>query len=95
MRRAGISELKARLSEYLDRVKAGEEVLVTERGRVIARISPVEGAERDESRLAQLVRRGLVRPPRRTEPIDFSRFDRPADPEGLALRAILEEREDR
>jgi len=33
MKSAAISKLKASLSEYLDRVKAGEEVIVTERGR--------------------------------------------------------------
>lgn len=33
MRSAAISKLKATLSEYITFVKAGEEVLVTERGR--------------------------------------------------------------
>ena len=37
MRTATVSKLKASLSEYLRQVKAGEEVLVTERGRPIAR----------------------------------------------------------
>jgi prevent-host-death family protein len=41
MESAGVAQLKARLSEYLSRVKAGEEVLVTDRGRPIARLVPV------------------------------------------------------
>jgi len=35
---AGVKDLKNRLSQYLSSVKRGEEVIVTERGRVIARI---------------------------------------------------------
>ena len=36
----GVRELKAQLSEYLRRVKAGETILITERGRPIGRLSP-------------------------------------------------------
>ena len=38
----GIRELKTHLSHHLKRVQAGERLLVTERGRLIATISPVE-----------------------------------------------------
>ena len=38
----GIRELKARLSEYLARVQAGERLTVTDRGRPIATIVPVD-----------------------------------------------------
>ena len=38
----GIRELKTHLSHHLKRVQAGERLLVTERGRSIATISPVE-----------------------------------------------------
>ena len=38
----GIRELKTHLSRHLKRVQAGERLLVTERGRSIATISPVE-----------------------------------------------------
>ena len=41
MESAGVAELKVRLSEYLSRVKAGEEVLVTDRGKPVARLVPV------------------------------------------------------
>jgi len=36
-------ELKARLSEYVRAVKAGETVLVTERGEVMAELCPPRG----------------------------------------------------
>lgn len=39
--RAGVRDLKARLSAYLRRVKTGGTVLITERGKPVARIVPV------------------------------------------------------
>lgn len=58
----GIRDLKNGLSRYLDRVRAGEEVIVTDRGRPVARLSAI-----DEStdRLADLVVAGVVRAPTR------------------------------
>ena len=41
MKSAAVSKLKATLSEHLARVKAGEEVVVTERGKPIAKIVPL------------------------------------------------------
>lgn len=37
-----LAEAKTHLSHLLDEVEAGEEVVITRRGRPIARISPVE-----------------------------------------------------
>ena len=59
MATVGIAELKARLSQHLERVKAGEEVVITERDRPIARIVPLRPAGGD-ARWAELVRRGTV-----------------------------------
>ncbi len=93
MKRASISELKAKLSRYLAAVKAGEEVIVTERGRPVARIGPVQGERGQDARLAQLVRAGQVRPPRKTgPPVDPDTLERPGDPEGRGLELLLEER---
>jgi prevent-host-death family protein len=55
----GVRELHDRLSEYLERVEEGGEVVVTRRGRRIARLSGLD-AERP---LEDLTRRGLVRMP--------------------------------
>ncbi len=59
----GVRDLKNRLSAYLDRVKKGEHIMVTQHGRPIARLSPV-GAELD--RMAALVDAGIVLPPTAT-----------------------------
>jgi prevent-host-death family protein len=55
----GVRELHDRLSEHLERVERGAEVVVTRRGRPIARLSAVDR----EDPLEDLVRRGLVTPP--------------------------------
>ncbi len=41
MRTVGIRELKNRISDYLRAVRAGESVLVTDRGEAIAEICPL------------------------------------------------------
>jgi prevent-host-death family protein len=54
----GVRELHNRLSEYLERVENGTEIVVTRRGKRIARLSAVDR----EDPLDELVRRGLVHP---------------------------------
>lgn len=93
IRTTSISELKARLSAFLDIVRQGNEVLVTDRGRLIARLGPVTGGQHEESRRDLLVRTGRLRAPTSTLPKDFWTRRRPADPGGLSLDALLEERE--
>jgi prevent-host-death family protein len=44
--KVGVRELRQNLSKYLDRVKAGDDLVVTERGRVVARLVPA-GASAD------------------------------------------------
>lgn len=39
----GIRELRDNLSRYLDRVRGGEEVVVTDRGHAVARVLPIGG----------------------------------------------------
>jgi len=55
----GVRELKNQLSSYLDRVKAGEEITVTEHGRPIARLTAMAP---DVDRRAALIAAGIVRP---------------------------------
>jgi prevent-host-death family protein len=38
---AGVKEVKAKLSAYLDKVQKGEQVVVTEHGREVAMIVPI------------------------------------------------------
>lgn len=63
MKTVGVRELKNRLSEYLRRARAGEGVLITDRGEVVAEIGPPGHTVLDPSvppGLTALARRGLV-----------------------------------
>ncbi len=93
MQTAAVSELKARLSEYLNQVKARTEVLVTDRGKPVARLVPVSRAKGLRESLARMEKQGLIRLGPGKLPKDFWRFPRPEDPDGLVLKALLEERE--
>ncbi len=87
----GVKELKDRLTHYLRRAKQGEEVIVTERGKPVALLQPIQSANQvmsREARLAQLAAQGLLTLPTRKP----SRF-RPIRAKGpLASRMIFEDR---
>lgn len=51
-------DLKARLSEVIDRAAAGETIVVTSRGKAKAAIGPVPA----ETRIQQGIREGWIRP---------------------------------
>ena len=95
MHTAAVSELKASLSRFLARVKAGDEVVVTERGRPVARLVPVARATQGvPAHLLELQRRGFVRIGATELPEDFWTLPRPKDTGNSALRALLHEREE-
>ncbi len=56
MTRIGLHELKDRLDVYIAKVRAGETVVVTERGEVIAELTPTTSTE--NAALLEMVRRG-------------------------------------
>jgi len=93
MKTAAVSELKARLSEYLNQVKAGMEVLITDRGKPVARPVPISRSNDFKEPLTRMEKQGLIRLGSGKLPKDFWRMHRPDDPEGLVLKALLEERE--
>ena len=95
MKTAAVSEIKASLSEYLARVKGGEEVIVTDRGRPVAKIVPLGREDLDlPAELLALEKAGLVRIGREPLAKDFWKRPRPHDPKARAVRALLEEREE-
>lgn len=89
-----VAVLKARLSEFLRKARSGETVIVTDRGRPVARLAPLEGAPAVSGRLQHLVAAGLARRPLRLPESTVAEMRRPPDPEGRSLEAILEERAD-
>lgn len=87
---ADVAVLGAGLRDDLDRVRAGEQVVVTEGGREIARPVPSARPGAKDTAYADLVARGLIIPPER----DPSGEDLPLVPAagGLLLQALLAER---
>lgn len=92
MERATVTDAKNRLSAYLDRVKAGETIVIVDRGRPVARLVPTASAAEDpQGRLARLERAGIATPGR--EPLDATLLkQRPPKARASALGALLEER---
>jgi prevent-host-death family protein len=69
-REVGVRELRNNLSRFLDDVRGGSELIVTERGRPVARIVGTAG----EAWLDQLVTAGIVTLPERD--LDLASFGR-------------------
>jgi len=93
MKTASISQLKNGLSAYLDRVRAGDTVLVTDRGIVVARLEPAGAQAGTTGRLERLERAGLLRVGRGAPPVDLLRTPAPALRGGRSIvDAVLEER---
>jgi prevent-host-death family protein len=69
----GVRELKARLSEFLAAAAAGEEIVVTDRGRPVARLVPFGSTSTVDRGIAD----GWIEAPRRTRlgPVTRHRSD--------------------
>lgn len=69
----GVRELRDHLSRWLDEVKAGGDITITERGKPIARIIPIAWSDR----MARLVAEGIVTPAKNphSDPSDWDPVD--------------------
>jgi prevent-host-death family protein len=93
MKMAAISELKASLSEYLAGLKAGEEVVVTDRGTPVAKLVPMgRQTEAISGSVLSLEKAGLARIGKGSIPKNFWKRPRFSDKHGLALKYLLQER---
>jgi prevent-host-death family protein len=87
---ASISEAKNKLSALIDRVKAGESVLIVDRGKPVARLEPaLIPGEDSESRLARLERAGLIKRGTGRLPDDFFTRKLPRPRGGVSIVDIL------
>lgn len=87
MQRIGVRELRQHASRYLDRVKAGETVEVTERGRLIALLVPPHPAADARDRL---VAEGRLLPA--SEPLRMPQRVRAGIASGAALAELRDDR---
>lgn len=58
--RVGMREFRARLSDYIDAVKSGRSFFLTERGTIVAQLTPPAAG----SVFEELLRDGIIEPPR-------------------------------
>jgi prevent-host-death family protein len=79
MKTVGLRELKNRLAFHVRQVRAGEAVAITDRGAVVAELTPPRRRDRARSGLEALARAGAATPAR-----PLARADRAALYGGLA-----------
>jgi prevent-host-death family protein len=83
----GIRELRDHLSRYVGQVQEGQEIVITDHGKAVARIVPIEDGRR---KLDRLIAEGLVTPAKRPRskpnPIPGAR--------GSVVEMLIEEREE-
>ncbi len=93
MKTATITEAKNQLSALIDRVQAGESVVILEHGRPVARLEPVAGYADSTGRLARLERAGIIRIGTAAPPLERLRRPAPELPQGVSVvEALIEER---
>jgi prevent-host-death family protein len=98
MKTVGVRELKNRLSEYIRQAKSGEGVLVTDRGHVVAELTPPGHGSSDASippGLLALARRNLLVLGAPTERNLYPPLPRSSRRRRTASQLLHEERGDR
>jgi prevent-host-death family protein len=91
----GLREANQQFSKAIKAVRAGKEVILTERGRPIAVIKPIREADTQESALQAMADEGLITLPTRKGPMPTPRW-KPVKIKGKPLsQTIIEDREDR
>lgn len=93
MKAVKIAELKNRLSNYLNDVKEGEEILIKDRDRPIARIVPIKVDSPDEEMMS-LAAQGKIRLGSGAVEEDFWKMPAPQIPAEVLRRVLEEERDD-
>lgn len=87
----GLREANQNFSKAIKAVKAGQEVVLTERGKPIATIKPLKGNQNSDSAVRRLEEAGLLRPARKKSPLPTWT---PRPIKGVPLsRTLREERE--
>jgi len=97
MKKATITEVKNQLSALIDRVRHGETIVITDRGRPVARLvsALTDAGEDPEGRLARLERRGGLRRATSTPPraLIMKKLPKVRKPSGV-LDGLLDERKE-
>jgi len=91
----GLREANQHFSKAIKAVRAGKEVVLTDRGHPIAVIKPIMEEDAQEAALNAMADEGLITLPSRKGPMPAPRW-RPVKIKGKPLsQTIIEDREDR
>ena len=91
----GLREANQHFSKAIKAVRAGKEVILTERGRPIAVITPIRDEQAVDATLTRMADEGLIALPSRRGPMPSPRW-KPVRLKGTPLsQTIIEDREDR
>ncbi len=89
----GLREANQHFSKAIKAVRAGKEVILTERGQPIAVIKPIKEGPAEEATLKRMADEGLITLPSRKGPLP--RFE-PVQIKGKPIsQTIIDDREDR
>ena len=94
MRTVNIADLKNNLSAYLERVRAGEELLVKDRNRPVAKLVPLMSGDDPEGEEMEMVAAGLIRLPDEELPDSFWKMPAPKVSLVDAVGAVRAERDE-
>ena len=92
----GLREANQQFSKAIKAVRAGKEVVLTDRGQPIAVIKPIKREDAREVALQAMVDEGLIRPAERKGPTPAARWRPVKVVKGKPLsQTIIDDREDR
>jgi antitoxin (DNA-binding transcriptional repressor) of toxin-antitoxin stability system len=94
MRTVNVTELQTNLIAWLERVRAVEEVLVSDLDRPIARLLPVEISDEVEAVELEMAAAGLVRLPTEELPESFWEMEAPVVAMEDIVTAVRAERDE-
>lgn len=98
MKTATITDLKNRLSYFLDLIKSGQQVIILDRNNPIAKITSLISADnnnKEEDKLIRLERAGLINRASSTDIKRFLKLEKPkASNKNSLLKTLLQDRED-
>ncbi len=95
MKTVNIGELKNQLSAYLQYVRKGEEVIVKDRNKPIARILPFDSESLSEVETRLVAEGKLKLPEREMDWDEFFAIPTGNVPREVAIQALIESRGDR
>ena len=94
MQTVNVTELQTNLIAWLERVRAGEEVLVSDLHRPIARLLPVEISDEVNAEELEMAAAGLVRLPTEELPESFWEMEAPVVAPEDVVAAVRAERDE-